>query len=538
MVKTIRNEPEAGRTAAGLRDTGYNVNTALADIVDNCVAAEATSIEIHITLDPEGRKFVDIIDNGVGMDREHLIDAMKYGSEKRANPKSLGKFGLGMKTAATSICKKLTVASRDQETLEINKLSWDLDHIAANRSWDMLDEEVAEDDEQRFNDCFKSSSGTIVSLSKCDRILSVEVEAGSTKEKLALDRMAKRLSDHLGMVFHRFLDKEDTRERDINLSVNGEPVIPWNPLFPSKSQQVLPEHQQKITVQKADGEGGEFEIRAFILPHKDELTKSEQELAKIQNNRQGFYVYREGRLISDGGWLGVFGTAMEPHMSLARVEFDFNFDLDEAFKIDIKKSQIQIDASVEEHLKRLLAPFRREAESRYRKKKSKELEKFKVSHDSSNKKIGETPNIKVAGILEVDEIKQEATLSNNKGPRIVIKQSIESEIPANTERVVEVTDITDGNLWEPSLRDSGSGFKPAVKLNIHHDFYKKIYLRAAGAGYAVEGMDILLWAFAAAEQNNTDQELGPLFEDIREEVSSNIKKVLRDTPDPDEGDLG
>lgn len=537
MVKTITNEPEAGRTAQGLRDTGYNVNTAIADIVDNSVAAEASLIQIEVSSDTNGRKFIDIIDNGIGMDRESLIDAMRYGSQKRANPKSLGKFGLGMKTAATSICKKLTVTSRAKEPHDLNRFSWDIDHIEKTSSWAMIDEEITTELKQTFKTYLNDRSGTIVSLSNCDRILNSDFEAGSTKEKLALERMTNRLADHLGMVFHRFLDKEDNREKTIEIMVNGKSVQPWNPLFPAKSQQVLSEQQQIIKVEKEYGGLGALEIRAFIIPHKDDLTKTEQEEAKITNNRQGFYVYREGRLLSDGGWLGVFGTALEPHMSLARVEFDFNFDLDEAFQVDIKKSRIQIDPSLEEHLKKLLSPFRREAENRYRKKKDSKFRTLEVDHKSSNKKINEAPNTKVAGVVEVDELEQQAIVSNNKGPRITIKQSVESDVPANTERVVEVEDITDGNLWEPSLRDAGSGFKPAVRLNIHHDFYKKIYLRTANAGYAVEGMDILLWAFAAAEQNNTDAELRALFEDIREEVSSNIRKVLRDTPEPDDGDL-
>lgn len=78
---------------------------------------------------------------------------------------------------------------------------------------------------------------------------------------------------------------------------------------------------------------------------------------------------------------------------------------------------------------------------------------------------------------------------------------------------------------------------PAVLLNKHHDFYQKIYKRAAANGFAVEGMDLLLWAFAAAEQNNTNEELEPIFEDIRSEISNNLRKLLRNVADPDPADL-
>lgn len=101
-----------------------------------------------------------------------------------------------------------------------------------------------------------------------------------------------------------------------------------------------------------------------------------------------------------------------------------------------------------------------------------------------------------------------------------------------------MTTITNGHLWEPAYRSAGSAdHVPGVQLNKHHDFYQKIYQRAAANGYAVEGMDLLLYAFAMAEQNNTDPELEPVFEDIREEISANLRKLLRHMPDPEPAEL-
>jgi hypothetical protein len=110
-------------------------------------------------------------------------------------------------------------------------------------------------------------------------------------------------------------------------------------------------------------------------------------------------------------------------------------------------------------------------------------------------------------------------------------------VSPDTVSVEAVEDITTGELWQPAFRSIGdSGHVPAVLLNKHHDFYQKIYQRAASNGFAVEGMDLLLWAFAVAEQNNTNEELEPIFEDIRNEISNNLRKLLRNVPelDPDE----
>lgn len=124
------------------------------------------------------------------------------------------------------------------------------------------------------------------------------------------------------------------------------------------------------------------------------------------------------------------------------------------------------------------------------------------------------------------------------GPKIKLKLAIQSHVSADTVYVDAVEDITTGELWQPAFRSAGnSGHVPAVLLNMHHDFYQKIYQRAAANGYAVEGMDLLLWAFAVAEQNNTNEELEPIFEDIRTEISNNLRKLLRKVPDPEPGEL-
>ena len=134
---------------------------------------------------------------------------------------------------------------------------------------------------------------------------------------------------------------------------------------------------------------------------------------------------------------------------------------------------------------------------------------------------------------------QTATLNNNRGPSIKLKVHVDTNVSPSSVHVEAVETITSGDLWEPALRsDTDSGFVPGVRINKHHDFYQKIYLRAAAAsGYAVEGMDLLLWAFAVAENNNSSPELEPIFEDIRNEISTNLKKLLREVPLPDDSEV-
>lgn len=536
-MSDLVNPPDAARAIFGFRDTGYNVKTAAADIIDNSIAAGATEINIDIQLMADGRKIVCFGDNGDGMDADGVWKAMRYGSPERVNRQSLGKFGLGLKTASSSVCKRFSLVSRKAPDQPLAKLTWDLDHVADLNDWEMLREAVTADEQDNF-EALCGDTGTLVVWEKCDRILSKDYEPGS-KEKAAINRMSDSLAKHISLVFHRFIDADDQRERNVEIRINGEAVSPWNPFYPTRSDQVLAERMQKIVVEMPDGNEDVAVIKAWILPHRNDMTKEEEaQFAKISNRAQGFYVYREGRLIQDGGWLDVFGSP-EPHTSLLRIEFDFGHALDEAFRIDVKKSRILFHPDLEEGLRKLLQPVYREAGQRYRRTNRDDANAKKtVDHSSANKNIAGTGNTEKPQVTSVDEVKQTATVSNNRGAKITIRVPIHNNVSPDSVHVEAVTTMSSGFLWEPSYRSAGdTGHVPGVQINKHHDFYQKIYQRAAANGYAVEGMDLLLWAFATAEQNNNNTELHPIFEDIRMEISNNLKKLLRNMPDPEASEL-
>lgn len=536
-MSDLINEPDAPRLIYGLRDTGYNFKTAAADIIDNSIAANATEVNILIELQSDGRKFVYFGDNGDGMDSEGLFNAMRYGAPVRESAESLGKFGLGLKTASTSVCLRLSVISRKSPEDPLEKLTWDLEHVADANAWEMLQEPVDADEKEVFDELC-GEKGSLVIWAKCDRILSKEYdEPGGTKEQQAIKRLRDSLTKHASLVYYRFLDEQDSRERNVSMTINGERVSPWNPFFPERSEQVLPEEQQSIEIETESGEIGVASIRAFILPHSRDLTREEKDKARISNRAQGFYIHREGRLIQDGSWLGVFG-APEPHTSLLRIEFDFGHDLDDAFKVDVKKSRILFDPALEDYLRELLRPIYREAGNRYRRTKQKQLAKNGVDHSSSNRDVAGAKSAKRATVDSVDQASQSATVTNNRGQRIRIRQPVQDQVNQDSIHIEAVDSIHSGELWQPALRSSDSAnYVTGVLLNKHHDFYHKIYQRAAANGYAVEGMDLLFWAFAAAEQNNSDEELEPIFRELREEISLNLRRLLRDLPEPEDAEL-
>ena len=536
-MQDLINQPDAPRLIYGLRDTGYNFNTAAADIIDNSIAANATEINLRIDLMQDGRKFVYFGDNGHGMDKQTLFDAMRYGAPARANKASLGKFGLGLKTASSSICLKFTVISRPSLEGDFSKLSWDLQHVEEQNAWAMLREPITADEYELFEE-FCGETGTLVIWSKCDRLLSREYDdPGGAREKAAIRRLEDDLKRHLGLIYYRFLDVTDCRERDVSISINGTAVDAWNPFFPAKANQVLSPKQQELQIEREDGNIETATVKAWILPNRRDLTEPEKKIARISNRAQGFYIHREGRVIQQGSWIDVFG-ANEPHTSLLRVEFDFDHKLDDAFKVDVKKSRILFDPALREALKTLLQPTYREAGNRYRRKEQEVAVERGLDHGSANKAIGGTPATKKPSVESADPKNRVATLSNNRGTGIKLRVSVDTHVDPNNIYVEAVENITSGDLWEPAMRsDAESGFVPGVRINKHHDYYQKIYQRAAASGYAVEGMDLLLWAFSVAEQNNTNDELEAIFEDIRDEISSNLKKLLREVPLPEDDEV-
>ena len=138
--------PDASRTIEGLRDTGYDFLTAIADIVDNSVAADASLVAINLGQTVHGQVEVSVADDGVGMSGDDLIDAMRYGARARPSKASLGKFGLGLKTASTSIARQLTVISRPRGDDTIATAQWDLDYVAASGRWLLRRPPLTEDD--------------------------------------------------------------------------------------------------------------------------------------------------------------------------------------------------------------------------------------------------------------------------------------------------------------------------------------------------------------------------------------------------------
>lgn len=353
--------PSARRLATSLRDIGYSFESAIADLVDNSVTAGAT--EISIDLHFEGKdSTVTITDNGAGMDRGELTEAMRFGSRRSYGDGELGRYGLGLKTASISQCKRVEVISKSKSS-ETHAMVLDLDFIEQVDEWTVLD--FSEERDDAFAD---GETGTIVLWSKLDRILSVKSPEGGWARR-RIEALGPKLSSYLGMVFHRFLSGE--APSTISIYVNGEAINPWDP-FVRNEQDTKLLSVDEFEVQHDNGVG-KASLRCYLLPTRDQFSSESayEEASGIEkwNKQQGIYIYRADRLVQWGGWAGI--RTLDEHIKYARVALDFGTDLDEAFNINVAKMRVSLPGELRRMITRPISELSIAADTAYRRSQNR-----------------------------------------------------------------------------------------------------------------------------------------------------------------------
>jgi len=517
----------------GLRDTGYSFETSVADLVDNAIAANATTIDIRVQMDLLGRVRLSITDNGDGMDSKHLQEAMTYGSPRRPDPASLGKFGLGLKTASTAWCRRLSLISRPSGEVGPAMATWDLDYVTERGQWllqvsDEVDDEVV----QCLDQVAAEHSGTVVLWTKVDRLLRSYSNPAGGPARRALKSRCEDLQRHLAMTYQRFLDSKDRRARSLRIRVNGTPIHAWSPFQEGLSELVAEEVKE---VETGGKHNAKFTVRAFILPRREEFPDDAQaRAAQLSPDMQGIYIYRENRLIHSADWLGMFRK--EPHSNLLRVEFSFDHRLDSALHLDIRKSQIALDDALIKWLREeFLTSPRRESQRRYRKGRTKDISSTaqKHGHQASNKTIATKEN-QVGGpqVTVNNPLTGDVTVTNKQGT-FTLKLPVSSAARPGQVHIQPADDVADGILFEPALIE----MHKAVRINTLHPYYHKVYVPNLNDSVTIQGLDSLLWALGVAELSTTTDRTKELFGDMRFEVSRILRKLVEGLPEPSESEV-
>lgn len=332
MRKEISLEPRADVLIESLRSIGYTFQSAVADIIDNSLGAGANRISIYFN---PIESYIAFIDNGSGMNQEELEEAMRFGSKDpllKRDEKDLGRFGLGLKSASLSQCRKFTVCSK--KNYEVRAYSWDLDKVRESGKWIVEQIETSEISQlPRFEEINILDNGTCVIWEKFDKI------EETTESSKLIDTIEKLLEDtrkYLALIFHQYIND------GVKIFINNQEIDEIDP-FLTKSSFKQEFKVEPIRITDKEGNNHYIKVTPYVLPHFSSMTEQEKEMVggfDSYNNKQGFYIYRNRRLIIWGTWFRIV-----PNNELfknARVKVEIPNSLDYIWNVDVKKSSASI----------------------------------------------------------------------------------------------------------------------------------------------------------------------------------------------------
>ncbi|HNC99544.1 MAG TPA: ATP-binding protein, partial [Myxococcota bacterium] len=317
--------------------------------------------------------YIAFTDDGRGMDRATLVEAMKFGSQRDYGARDLGRFGIGLKAASFSQARCLTVASRTASS-DITVLRWDRDHVEATGRWEVLQPQLNEAEREVLLEPLAERAGTVVLWTKL-------------RPRVATERRGKRVDGpdggygramedlvlHLGMVFHRFLTGTTRSQRRVAISMNCNDIPAWDPFLREHGDTQQSTAFSELVPCPGTDRQYPVTLEAWILPHTKMLSPAEKERAGQYgrwNELQGFYIYRADRIIQAGGWCDLWTP--EEHKKLLRVALDFDPELDAAFDVHAAKMSVTLPVPLAERLDKKLQDARRDADTRFRKEGKEE----------------------------------------------------------------------------------------------------------------------------------------------------------------------
>lgn len=352
-------EPKADVLMESLRATGYSLPDAVADLIDNSITAGATNVWLNFHW-AGSESWASILDDGTGMALPDLINAMRIGSKSpRAirDTSDLGRYGLGLKTASLSQARSLTVATHTSNAKGIYARRWDIDHLATTGSWQLLKipvEKIVVGDTEQLK---QLEHGTLVVWNKLDRLVG-DVEVKDDRARRQFHAALRGVEDHVAMVFHRFMSER----KAVSIWLNNQPIKAWDPFLTEESA------TQRLSSETLGPPDKPLKATPFVLPHHSRLTTEKHQLAGGPagwNAQQGFYVYRNRRLLLPGDWLGL-GFVKEEHYKLARIQLDLANSSDFEWEIDVRKSKARPPLRCRDDLYRIAQAVRKRAVTVYR----------------------------------------------------------------------------------------------------------------------------------------------------------------------------
>lgn len=366
---TYSVEPSAARLTESLRDVGYDFPTAMADLVDNSIAAKAQEVLLRFRFDDDD-SYVLVADDGMGMTANGILEALRFGSRREYDDMDLGHFGLGLKTASLSQCRRISVVSKatssPKHTTAVRTL--DMDIVGSEDAWLVVSGHTSpgvRDAEEYLAD---KEHGSVIVLEDLDRIVGSAPNPRSAQRRLS--GAASKAREHLEMVFHRYLEGYAGLP-PVSITIDAErdddgPVSPWDPFATDEeATERLPVMHLPV---QSEGRQVDVQLQRFVLPAKADFSSTdafERMSGPLKWNRQqGLYIYRAGRLVQYGGWSRL--RSIDEHTKLARAALDFPPALDSVFQINVSKMRVNLPSDIRPMLEQPIQELCLAAARRYR----------------------------------------------------------------------------------------------------------------------------------------------------------------------------
>lgn len=538
ILGVVENPPNPARLFKSLRDSGYSNDAAVADLVDNSIDADATRVRVFV--EPENGRFapdstrVVVADDGRGMSLPVLSEGMKLGSEAAHDLSSdLGKYGMGLITAAISMGQRLIVLTKTSDG-ELLCAVHDL-NIISDRNAFLVELRVADSVWTKLwmDYCVTHDHGTVVIIERCDQLSYLNAASFTT-----------RLKRHLGQTFRRFIIAKSQRteeELDSFLSVNKSPVFAVDPLMLAENKDFLfPKTRDllqsifaepietlriKVPVDPNDSEMGsdELVVQLVALPELGQALSTE---LGINAANSGIYVMRNQREIAPAQTLSLFTKAQA--LTGFRAELHVPATLDKRIGVNWTKQRVEPDEFIRAELKKALGPHIAGVRKRYAKKTS---ETHSVDHKSYEKLIS-----KKAKLLTLP--RQQAVERTRTGTRkgTITPKGTEAVRTGNGDLRDRMRDrcefreahmTASGPLWEPEM----VGTKIVVTFNIDHPLWTRFVVEQdesdIGTASVVELLHLFAFCMSTAEfsQFGEEEHFQRLL-NMRQQLSNNMRVLL------------
>jgi hypothetical protein len=545
MADKITSIPGAKRTINALRDLGYDLNSAVADILDNSISrGRARNIYIDFNKDKRGKYHLYIIDDGIGMNSAILEEAMRIGSSNDDYAKGdLSKYGMGMKTASMSQASMITVLSK-MEGCHQTAFAWDLNHVDKTDKWEIfrlnsddikkVKSKLLENDNNNLEKFFTGKSWTIVIWEDlADFQKNYDSYTSSVTSTNYFNRETDKLQVYLRLVFHRFLVGENSAKKT-NIFLNAKKLKGLDPFCRNE------EHTTELELSDKNGnfvikeDCSPIVIKRYILPTNPKKPGSfrfssfeawdEASGTLSWNESQGYYVYRNNRLISWGGWYRT--KARDEHDKLARASIDLTDEHDELFTIDVKKTKIQFPEELKNHLKdNINSKFIAEAKKRYAGSEKKKNDVVNVVREKAKKVSHLSSELVREDNISVTEgkSKKELIISNQYGKKI--SDDMGYKMLEAGQKIIS-TSFGDSTLFWKMVPSPHNEFQ--VLINTDHPFYDIVYGDAEKDKKITAIMDAFLFTMSFIELKCITNNNEMLFDQMKEVASSVLNKFIDD----------